>query len=306
MQATLSTLFIVWRESIEALLVIGILYAWLKKHRLQAQIHRLWFGAALGLALAGGLAVVFFFAGHWFSGPGGEWFFAGMMILAALLIMQMIVWIHGHSHSLKTNLEQEAALTVSRSGGLGLMLVAMIAVAREGSETVIFLAGVGSQYQGTSLSLFTAGGVAGFILALLSFLILNRLASAVSWKWYFRSSEIVLLLIGGAMMVSACDKIADQLAAFDLPDWLFAFMGDPLWSTQGLLPDSAQLTSMLASLTGYRAQPSLMEVLALIIYWAAALWLSRRAGKNARLQQATIRQSDSGAKPGPGEARIRL
>jgi len=295
MQATLSTLLIVWRESIEALLVIGILYAWLKKHGLQPQIYRLWFGAALGLVLAGGLAVVFFFAGQWFSGPGGEWFFAGMMALAALLIMQMIVWIHGHGRSLKSDLEHEAARTVSRSGGLGLTLIAMIAVAREGSETVIFLAGVGSQYQGTGLGLFAAGGAAGFILALLSFFILNYLANAVSWRCYFRLSEAVLLLIGGAMMVSACDKIADQLAAFELPGWLFAFMGDPLWNMQGLLPDNSWFASMLASLTGYRAQPSLMEVLALALYWAAALGFSRRAGKNARIRQAVIAQSRHGA-----------
>lgn len=296
MQATLSTLFIVWRESIEALLVIGILYAWLKKHDLQAQINRLWLGSGLGIALALCLAAVFFAAGHWFSGSGGDWFFAGMMLVAALLIMQMIVWMHRFGRRMKQQLEQEAAQSVSRSGGLGIMIIAMIAVAREGSETVIFLAGIGSQYQGTSLGLFALGGIAGFILALISFTILHKLANAVSWKWYFRISEAVLLLIGGAMLVSAFDKIAEQLSAFDLPDWLFAFMGDPLWNTQWLLPDNSMLTSMLAALTGYRSQPSLMEVLALASYWGAALWLCNRksgAEKPAAPKQAEPKTAET-------------
>lgn len=292
MQAALSTLFIVWRESIEALLVIGILYAWLQKQGLQAQIQRLWLGAALGFGLALCLAAVFFAAGHLFSGAAGDWFFAGMMLLAALLIMQMIVWMHRNGRVMKNRLENEAEASLRRQGGLGILLIAMIAVAREGSETVIFLAGVGSQNSGASLGLFILGGFAGFALALMSFFILHRLANAVSWKWYFRISECVLLLIGGAMMVGAVDKFAEQLSAYDLPDWLFAFIGDPLWSTQALLSDNSMLSSMLASLTGYRAQPSALEVLALALYWAAALWLCRR--KPAAKIKATDRLKIAG------------
>jgi len=292
MQALLSTLFIVWRESIEALLVIGILYAWLEKNQLKHQVIRLWIGSGLGLALACCLAAAFFLAGEWFSGAGGEWFFSCMMLVASLLIMQMIVWMHRHGRSIKSSLEQEAAESVTRAGGFGLAVIAMIAVAREGSETVIFLAGVGSQNEGASLGLFAAGGIAGFILALISFYILQKLANAVSWKWYFRTSEFVLLLIGGAMMVSAADKIAGQLNGYDLPDWAFAFMGDPLWNTQGIIPDGTMLTSMLASLTGYRAQPSLMEILALALYWAAAIWLCLRRGGGSKPASAAKAKSE--------------
>jgi len=283
MQAALSTLFIVWRESIEALLVIGVLYAWLRKNDLQPQIIRLWLGSGLGLCLAGALAVVFFAAGHLFSGPAGDWFFAIMMLAAALLIMQMIVWMHRHGRNMKRQIEQEAGRSIRREGGLGIMLIAMIAVAREGSETVIFLAGIGAQYQGAGLGLFAAGGIIGFIAALASFLLLTKLANTLSWKWFFLGSEFILLLIGGAMMVAAADKISEQLQAYDLPDWAYGFIGDPLWSTQSWLPDG--LASVLASLTGYRAQPSLMEVLALALYWAIALGLANR-GKSAALPTA--------------------
>jgi len=277
MDAALSTLFIVWRESIEALLVIGVLYAWLKKNNLLPEITRLWLGSALGLGLACLLAAVFFFAGHWFSGPGGDWFFAGMMAVAALLIMQMIVFMHRHGRDMKREIEGRAAAGQARHGSLGIMLIAMIAVAREGSETVIFLAGVGAQYQGASLGLFAAGGIIGFIAALLSFYILTRLANFLSWKWFFLGSEFILLLIGGAMAVAAADKISEQLQAYNLPDWAFAFIGDPLWNMQGWLPDGA--ASILASLTGYRAQPSAMEAAVLALYWLAALWLGARSGR---------------------------
>src|SRR5207302_4743767 len=54
-----NALFIVWRESAEAMLVVGILYAWLKR-RSDATIgmRYLWGGVAAGIGLALALAVV--------------------------------------------------------------------------------------------------------------------------------------------------------------------------------------------------------------------------------------------------------
>jgi len=262
-------LFIVWRESIEALLVIGILYAWLQRENLASQINRLWIGSGLGLLLAGVLAITFWLAGQWFTGPGGEWFFTFMMILASMLILQMIIWMRRHGSSMKKQLEMEAAQSVTRAGGFGIMLLSMFAVAREGSETVVFLAGVGAQQQGTSLGLFILGGMAGFVLAVLTFVLLQKFSDIISWKWFFRVSAFMLLLIGGAMAVNGFDKAAGQLSAYDLPEWLYAFMDNSLWSTQWLLADN----NTLASFTGYHASPSLMQVGVLVLYWMTAVVL---------------------------------
>ena len=53
-----NALFIVWRESAEAMLVVGILYAWLKR-RPDATLgmRYLWGGVATGVGLALALAI---------------------------------------------------------------------------------------------------------------------------------------------------------------------------------------------------------------------------------------------------------
>ena len=261
-------LFIVWRESVEALLVIGILYAWLRRENLLALTRHLWIGTGLGLVLAGLLAIAFWVAGNWFAGSGGEWFFTIMMFVAALLILQMVVWMHRHGRGMKRQLEQEAAQSLQKSGsGFGILMLAMLAVGREGSETVVFLAGIGAQQEGTSLGLFILGGVIGLLLALLTFWLLQKSSKFISWKWFFLISEGLLLLIGGGLIVSAFDKAAAQISAYDLPDWLYSFMDDPLWSSSWLLRDSSTLTG----LTGYHAEPSLMQFSVLLIYWLAAI-----------------------------------
>lgn len=262
-------LFIVWRESVEALLVIGILYAWLRRENLTSQISQLWIGAGLGFLLAGILAAAFWIAGQWFSGAGGEWFFTFMMIFASILILQMVIWMHRHGSGMKKQLETKAAESMTRPGQFSIMVLAMIAVAREGSETVVFLAGIGMQQQGAPLGLFILGSVIGFGLAILTFALLQKFSSAISWKWYFRISECVLLLIGGAMMVNAFDKAAGQLSVYDLPEWIYFVMDTPVWSTQWLLADNSTLTS----LTGYHANPSLMQIGVLLLYWMAAIIL---------------------------------
>lgn len=263
-------LFIVWRESVEALLVIGILYAWLRRENLVSLTRQLWIGTGLGLALAGLLAVAFWIAGTWFAGAGGEWFFTIMMFVAACLILQMVIWMHHHGRGMKKHLEQEAAESVQKSGsGIGILLLSMLAVAREGSETVVFLAGIGAEQKGSSLGLFILGGFLGLILALLTFWCLQKSFKFISWKWFFIVSEFLLLLIGGGLFISAIDKASVQIAAYDIPEWIYNFMDNPVWSTAGFIPDNSTLTG----LTGYHAEPSLMQISALVIYWFIAILL---------------------------------
>lgn len=262
------SLFIVWRESVEALLIIGILYACLKRNGLTSQVNRLWIGVGLGIFLAGLLAVIFWIAGQWFSGEAGEYFFTVMMIFSGFLILQTVVWIHRHSSNMKEQLELKTAQSMARSANHGIMILSMLAIAREGVETVIFLTGIGIQRQGSSLGFFMLGGILGLCLAILTFLLIQKSSHIVSWRYFFHISTFILLLIGSAMMVNAIDKAASQLSVYNLPEWMYAFIDNPLWSTEWLIANST-----FTSLVGYRSDPSLMQVCILIFYWATAIIL---------------------------------
>ena len=193
-----------------------------------------------------------------------------MMAASALLILHMVVWMHHNGRNMKKNIEAKAQQSLkNRPQGWGIMIIAMLAVAREGSETVVFLSGIGAQQAGIGLFYFILGGIIGFILALISFALLQKFANAISWKYFFIISEFILLLIGGALFVNAFDKASGQLANYDIPDWFYNFMANPIWNSSKLIPDSSTLTS----LTGYHATPSIMQALALICYWLLAIWL---------------------------------
>lgn len=271
-------LFIVWRESVEALLVIGILYAWIS-HQANASHTKkmLWMGTSIGVLFACALAVGFTLAGEWFSGTGGDWFQVIMMLVASLLILQMVIWMQKHGRSMKKSLETEAAQSLKERGGMGILLLAMLAVAREGSEIVIFLYSSFAAAQGTAFWLLVLGSIAGLILGYITFMLLQLSSHIISWRLFFKISSILLLLLGGALLMSALDKssglIIDMLSNTDAPDWSYSLF-DPVWDSSFILSDTTSFGSFLASITGYRAQPMLLAIILLPLYWLIAIiWM---------------------------------
>lgn len=269
------SMFIVWRESVEALLVIGILHAWLRQQPGAGHALRmLWGGVAAGLGLAVALGWGVLRAGDWLAGSGGEWFQCGMLLVASMLILHMVGWMHHHGRTLKSSLQNSAAQKLSQGSGFGLLLLAMLAVGREGSETVVFLYGIGNQQQGHDLTGFIIGGALGFVLALLSYAALQAGSRFFSWRRFFQVSEVLLLLLGSALLMAGLDRFSGQLMGMDVPEQFYSFFGDPLWDTSAWLDDGSALGSTIAGLTGYRAMPSLAAALTLLLYWLAVwTWL---------------------------------
>ena len=272
------SMFIVWRESVEALLVIGILQAWVSRQQQASRLLRyVWAGAGLGLLLSGLLAGLIMLAGEAMSGAANEWFQASLALVASVLIVQMVGWMHHNARSLKQDLTRHADQRLSRQGGLGLLVLALLAVSREGSETVVFLYGAGARLEGPQLGLFAVGAAAGLVLSLLTVSVLHSSRRFISWPRFFAISEAILLLLGAALLVSGIERIGGQLLAMDWPEAVYRAIGDALWDSSALLDDGHGLGGFLADFTGYRASPSLLTLLVWLGYWlVVAGWLRPR------------------------------
>ena len=262
--------FIVWRESVEALLVVGILYTWLRASPSGRRgLPWLWGGVAAGLLLAIALALVFMGVSTWLSDTGQEWFQAIMALLACGLVVQMVLWMKQHGPRLKTELVSGAADNVERNSWWGLLVLVMIAVAREGSETVVFLWGtvLAGARQDQALAL-VAAGIGGFLLALLTFSILQLGSRVITWRRFFQITEILLLLLAASLLMNGIDHLSSLEA---IPTFV-----DPLWDTGAVVDDSAGIGKVLADFAGYRAMPSLTHVVVFFLYWLVIAVLFRR------------------------------
>ncbi len=265
-------LFIVWRESVEAMLVVGILYTWLRSTPEGARgLKYLWGGVAAGLALAIALALVLLGVSSWLSDEGQEWFQAVMSLAACALVVQMVVWMKKHGRTLKGELESGARSSVASDNWWGLFVLVAIAVAREGSETVVFLYGtVAAGEDGNNMLMLALAGVAGFVVALLTFWLLQLGGKLITWRRFFRVTEILLLLLAGSLLVGGLD----HLISLDVLPTII----DPVWDSSWLLSDSTGFGKILADFAGYRALPALISVLLWVAYWIVVWALLRWVG----------------------------
>ena len=273
-----NALFIVWRESAEAMLVVGILYAWLKQRPDAATGMRfLWGGVAAGAGLALVLALIMLGIASSLSGNALDCFQVAIMLVAAALIVQMVFWMRRHGRTFKKDLEANMADNVRKANWWGLLIVVALAVGRESAEAVVFLYGLGAEKNGiANLPIVLVLGIGA---AFATFWLLQQGTRWLSWRVFFRVSETLLLLLAGALIVSGVEKL---IALDVLPDIV-----DPVWNTTRLLDDSGRFGGLIASFTGYRSRPALLPLAALAIYWTLMLTFLRAPRKAQTSPAAT-------------------
>jgi high-affinity iron transporter len=185
----------------------------------------------------------------------------------------MVAWMHAHGGDLQQELERGAEMAARRRNWWSLLLLAAIAVAREGSETAVFLYGILASVRGADLLSSIAAAAAGFGAAAVLYWALQLGSRRLSWRMFFRLTEILLLLLAASLLMTALDRAV----GIDLVPPL----SKPLWDTSPLLDDMDGWGGFVSAMTGYRARPELISVLAYGLYWLAAAVLLRPKRRSA-------------------------
>lgn len=269
-----NALFIVWRESVEAILIISILLAWIRDRGDESiRPGHLWAGVAGGLGLAGFLALAMLGVHAWLAADALDLFQTAILFVAAVLITHMVLWMRSHGRHMKRELEAGLARAAQTAGGASVALLAAIAVGREGAETVLFLYGLAMEQSGNTLAQLLAGAGIGFVLALATAWVILSGARWLPGRVFFRASEIVLLLLAAALLVSGVERLIDM-------EWLPPLL-EPAWDSSALLEDGSTTGGIAAAFAGYRSQPSLMVLIAWLGYWGVVALLGRLQRRSA-------------------------
>lgn len=273
MQNFSQILFVMWRESVEAMLVVGILHAWLSHHpQGKRGLRYLWLGVVAGLAAALGLGLGIEALNAELSYEGQEIFQTALLLLAAALIVQMVFWMRRHGRSLKGEMEDALQHSAQRQHWWGVFSLAAIAVAREGSETVVFLSGLAAGSQGLASGSFWLALGLGLGLAAATFYLLQLGGKLFSWRAFFQVTEVMLLLLGCSLLIGGVEKLIDLQA---LPALV-----TQLWDSSAVLDDGSIFGGIVSAFTGYRARPSLMVAVVFAGYWLLMRRMTRAASRN--------------------------
>jgi high-affinity iron transporter len=268
----LAAALIVFREALEAALVIGIVAA-----ATRPIARRGWWiglGAAAGVAASIGVAAVANTISQMAGGNGQEVFNGIVLALAVAMLAWHNVWMASHGRELAMQAREVGQSVVRGESALTAIATAIaLTVMREGSETVLFLFGIASS-SGASRAALGLGGLLG--------LAAGGLAGSLIYVGLVRVPVNRLFVITGWLILLLAAGMAGQLARVLIQADMLPALASPLWDTSGLVPDDSALGTLFRALLGYTAQPSAAQVLFYVTAFAAILFAMRRARTQAR------------------------
>jgi high-affinity iron transporter len=248
----LASLLIVFREVIEAGLIVGIVLAATKG----VAGRGVWVSVGIAAGVMGAGLVALFAArlAALFQGSGQEVFDASILLLAVVMLTWHNVWMAGHGRAMAREMKEVGAqVSAGKRPMAALAVVVGVAVLREGSEVVLFLYGIASQ-GGTSAVGMLAGGAMGLaggacVTALMYF----GLLAIPAHRLFSVTAGLITLLAAG---------MAAQAVLFLQQGGYLEFLTRTVWDTSWLLPQSSIAGRMLHTLVGYSDTPNGAQLLA--------------------------------------------
>ncbi|HLC23947.1 MAG TPA: iron uptake transporter permease EfeU [Dehalococcoidia bacterium] len=258
----LSSLLITLREGLEAALIIGIMLAYLSRTANRQGFKQVWLGTALAVlvSLAAGVAI-YFTAGE-LEGRSEQIFEGIAAVSAAGVLTWMIFWMRRQSVNIKAHLHADIQSALKSGASLGLVLLAFVAVVREGVETVLFLFAA-TQTAESSVA-FTLGGLVGLALAVVIGYTIYRGTSRLNLRSFFNVTGLLLILFAAGLLAHGIHELNEA--------GIIPGVVEHVWDTNGALPEGSTLGRFLTALLGYNGNPSLTEVIGYFTYLVLILW----------------------------------
>jgi high-affinity iron transporter len=247
----LGALIIVFREVIEAGLIVGIVMA-----ATRGVVGR---GRWINIGIAGGVlgaCIVALFAGaisQLFEGSGQELFNASVLGLAVVMLMWHNAWMARHGREIAAEMRSVGTAVSQGAKPLtALAIVVGIAVLREGSEVVLFLYGIFAS--GTSASALLVGGLLG-IAAGAAFTGLTYVGLlAIPTRHIFSVTTWLIALLAAGMAAQSVQFLNNAGFA--------EVLGSTVWDTSWLLSDGSILGKLMHTLIGYTERPTELQLTA--------------------------------------------
>ncbi|MBI73080.1 MAG: hypothetical protein CMG61_06750 [Candidatus Marinimicrobia bacterium] len=189
----MAELIIMFREVLEASLIIGILYTYLNKSGNNDSIKMVWSGVAVAVLASIVIALIFGKLAIGLKDSEAKIFEGVVMIIASIVLTTMIIWM-ARNKNISEDLKNKAKEAISSGFKYGIFTLAFVAVFREGVEIILLLWGAGkdginvvSSVIGALLGL--AGGYAIFVQGV-----------KFPLKQFFNITSVLLIFVAAGML----------------------------------------------------------------------------------------------------------
>lgn len=262
----LANLLIGLREGLEAALVVGILIAYVIKIGRRDVLPRIWMGVGIAAAISLGLGALLTFGAYGLSFEAQELIGGLLSIIATAFVTWMIFWMMRAARGLSSELRNEVDSHLS-GAGWGLVLVAFLAVGREGIETALFIWAAVRASGSTTLPLIGAAIGIGLAIAL-GYLIYRGVVS-INLSKFFTYTGVFLIFVAGGVLAYGVHDLQEAGVLPGLTSLAF--------DVSAAVPPSSWYGTLLKGVFNFSPATTWLEAIVWVLYVGTVLTVFLRA-----------------------------
>ncbi len=278
----LATFVIGLREGLEAALIVGIIAAFLKQSGRPDALRKMWLGVVVAVVLCLAVGVVLQSVNSSLPQRQQEMLECVVAAIAVVMVSYMVLWMRKHSRSLKSDLQTAAGGALAAGSATALVVMAFLAVFREGFETAVFL--LAAFQSAVSPALAAAGALSGILIAVGLGYLIYRGGVKLNLSKFFRITGVVLVFVAAGLVMSTFR------AAYEA-GWLVVGQQHAVSLSLIARPGTVQ-ESLLTGVLGIRSSMPVIEVVAYFLYLipmlAVVLWPAKRALAGKQLGRVLV------------------
>ena len=273
------------REGLEATLVVVILVAYLVKSDRRGLLPGIWGGVAIAVGVSLAFGALLTFGPRGLSFEAQEAIGGALSIVAVGFVTWMVMWMARSARTLSGELKgqvDKAAL----AGRASLVIVAMLAVGREGLETALFL------WAATSAADSTTGPLVGAALGLVTAVVLGYLfykgAVKINLSKFFTWTGAILILVAAGVLGYG---VHDLQEARILPG-----LNSLAFDVSGTIEPGSWLGTLLKGTLNFSPETTWLQAVVWVVYVAVTMTLFfRQIRRSHRPAPATAVPADTAA-----------
>lgn len=264
------------REGLEAALVVSILVAFLVKTDRRAELPRVWLGVGLAVAVSVGVTLVLTLTQQALTFEAQEALGGTLSILAVGFVTWMIFWMRRNARTLSSDLRGKLDEAI-RMGPVAVVVMAALAVGREGLETAVFFFAAAQAAGETTEPLigFLLGIAAAVVLAYLIY----RGALRLNLGKFFTVTGFFLIFVAAGILAYGVHDLQEAAILPGLTTLAF--------DVSAAVPPDSWYGTLLKGFFNFSPRTTVLEAVVWTAYVAVVLPLFLRPARRPAAAKAT-------------------
>jgi high-affinity iron transporter len=253
------------REGLEAALVVSILVAFLVRTDRRHVLPKVWFGVAIAVAISVGVTLVLALTQQALTFEAQEALGGSLSIIAVGFVTWMIFWMRRTARTISADLRGKLEDAI-KMGSTAVVVMAALAVGREGLETALFFFTAAQAAGETSQPLI--GFLLGIAVAVVLAYLLYRGAVKINLGRFFMVTGALLIFVAAGILAYG---VHDLQEAGILPG-----LNSLAFDVSATVPPDSWYGVLLTGVFNFSPQTTWLEAVVWTVYVAVVLTLFLR------------------------------